>query len=99
MASSVVAQQKQNRREQRTFLSDVIVRVIAQAFSGLKGLIYIPILAKQLTTVEYGIWTQVLTLSILLVPIFTVRLETAAVRYLAGESDKGKVGQMISTML
>lgn len=86
-------------RAKSAFLSDIFTRVLVQVFTGLKGIIYIPIIAKELGARDFGIWAQVIAVSTLLVPMLVMRLEMASVRYLAGEKDMRKVGRMIGTIL
>ncbi|MBI1730853.1 oligosaccharide flippase family protein [Candidatus Acetothermia bacterium] len=72
--------------EERKFFRDVMLRVLAQIVLQLRGLILLPIIAKVLGTEEYGIWTQINVTVTLLVPILTMRLDMAVVRYLSSKS-------------
>jgi len=68
------------------FLGDVAIRFLGQAVNALKGLIFLPLIARSFGESSYGIWTQISLTVVLLQPLLTLRLESALVRYLAGAS-------------
>jgi O-antigen/teichoic acid export membrane protein len=76
----------ETHHEERKFFRDVMLRFLAQIILQLRGLVLLPIIAKVLGTEEYGIWTQINITVTLLVPILTMRLDTAVVRYLSSKS-------------
>jgi len=71
----------------KKYTSDVIIRLITQGMLRLRGLIFLPLIAKTLGTSQYGIWTQITVTLSLLVPVLTLRLETASVRYLSSKNE------------
>ena len=64
---------------------------IVNIIVSLRGLILLPILTKTLGTELYGVWTQILVTISLLLSIGLLNLNTAIIRFLAGEKDKNKI--------
>jgi O-antigen/teichoic acid export membrane protein len=64
---------------------------IVNIIVSLRGLILLPILTKTLGTELYGVWTQILVTISLLLPIGLLNLNTAMIRFFAGEKDKDKI--------
>ncbi|VUT27988.1 MAG: Polysaccharide biosynthesis protein [Candidatus Syntrophoarchaeum sp. GoM_oil] len=64
---------------------------IVNIIISLRGLILLPILTKTLGTELYGVWTQILVTISLLMPLGLLGLNTAMIRFFAGEKDKNKI--------
>lgn len=84
--------------DKKRFASDVIIRAAAELFSGLRGLVFLPIIAKQLGTEQFGIYTQINVVATLLSPILTMRLDIATVRYLSGIKDREQISSTVGTV-
>lgn len=52
----------------------------------LRGLITLPLLTRQLSTTEYGMWAQVMVIATLFGPLITLSTESAVLRYLPGQT-------------
>lgn len=72
---------------------------IANLIASLSGLILLPILTKNLSIEEYGIWVQIGVTIGFLVPLATLNLGLASQRFLAGETDKKVVSKGFSSIL
>ena len=83
----------------KRFTSDVIIYFLGAALLQIRGFIFLPIIAKTLGTVEYGIWTQITITLGLLTPVLMLRLETACVRYLGSEKNKKIISKNYFSML
>lgn len=75
----------------KKFTKDTILASIANVVLALRWLILLPILSVTLGTEAYGIWSQIQVTIPLLVLFSMMALGTAMTRFLAGETDKGKV--------
>jgi len=75
-------QRGSNRAIRGKFLSDVAFRFAAQAMGALKGLIFLPLIARSFGETAYGVWSQIALSVALLLPLLTLRMESALVRYL-----------------
>ena len=64
---------------------------IVSLLVNLRGLILLPILTKTIGTELYGVWTQILVTISLLLPICLLNLNTAMIRFFAGEKDENKI--------
>lgn len=71
-----------------TFVSDVGVLGIVQGLARVRGLILLPVIARLLGTVAYGVWTQSLLAVSLGVSIVDLRLHAGLVRFVGGTSDE-----------
>lgn len=76
----------------KIFAQRTILIFLANLIIGLSGIILLPILTRNLTIVDYGLWVQ-LTVTVNLVPIFVVMglPSYSMVRFLAGEKDKRRI--------
>lgn len=72
---------------------------IANILISLSGLIFIPIITKNFSTAEYGIWAQVNTLIALVPNIVNLGLPYTMVRFLAAEKDKSKIRNSFYSMM
>ena len=72
---------------------------IANLIAALSGIILLPILTKNLSLEEYGIWAQIGVTISFLVPLATLNLHVASQRFLAGETDKKMVSKGFSSIL
>lgn len=68
----------------RKFAGDVLGRAVFQILSALKGLILLPLIAREYGVTGYGIWSQISITAALLGPLASLRLNEAVVRYLSG---------------
>ena len=80
-------------KEYKLFAQRVGLVGIANIIISLGGLILLPILTKNLSIEEYGIWAQIGVTIGLLVPLTTLALSTAGHRFLSGEKDKKVVSK------
>ncbi len=81
------------------FLTDTLVSTLSQILLRLRGLIIIPVFARTVGADGYGIFTQLLAITILLAPFISLRLETAGVRLLSVEEDLTRFAQRFYTAL
>ncbi|NQE46601.1 hypothetical protein C5S31_11330 [ANME-1 cluster archaeon GoMg2] len=79
--------------EYKLFAQRVGLVGIVNLLVSLRGLILLPILTKTLGTELYGVLTQILVTISLLLPIGLLNLNTAMIRFFAGEKDKDKIRQ------
>jgi len=81
-----LTQSKENKGDGRvSFATDVIVRLFINLLGSVRGLVYLPVIAKVLGSADYGVWAQITVTLTLLTPFLTLRLETACVRYLSSK--------------
>lgn len=80
-------------KEDVNFSRSVIIRVIAQIFLKLQGLIFLPIITKLIGTQSYGIYSQIIITLTLLLPILMLQLQQAIIRFLPGERDPKRISQ------
>ena len=73
------------------FIKHVAGVAIANLIIAIQGILLIPIITKHLGAQDYGIWIQLMLIVALLVPLSMLGLNTAVVRFLAGEKDKEKI--------
>jgi O-antigen/teichoic acid export membrane protein len=81
------------------FARDIIWVGLSQVLTTALGIITLPAFTKSYTTEMYGIWVQVSVTVSLIVPLLTLQLGSAAVRFLAGEDDKTVRRRSLGTML
>lgn len=76
----------------KIFAQRTILIFLANLLIGLSGIILLPILTRNLSIADYGVWVQ-LNVTVGLIPIFIVMglPSYSMVRFLAGEKDKRKV--------
>ena len=79
--------------EYKLFAQRVGLVGVANIIASLSGLILLPILTKNLSIEEYGIWVQIGVTIGLLVPLTTLALSMAGHRFLSGEKDKKVVSR------
>ncbi len=72
----------------RKFFNDTLFYTASQVLLRLRSLVTLPLFARMLGAEGYGIFTQINVTVNLLVPFISFRLDTAVVRFLAGEDDK-----------
>lgn len=72
----------------RKFLTDTLAYAFAQVLIRLRGLIILPLFARIEGAEAYGIYTQISVTVALLVPFISLRLTTAAIRFLSSEDDR-----------
>lgn len=79
---------RKNRRQK--FISDVVIKGLTQLLVGIRGLIFLSVIAKNLGASSYGIWSQIIITSTLISPLLILKLNEASVRYFGSESNKEK---------
>jgi len=85
--------------ERYNFARDVIVIAIADVFASLTGILILPALTKNVSSLSYGIWVQTTVTLALLTPIVTLHLGTALTRFIASEEDETKEHQHFATVI
>lgn len=84
--------------EYKLFVRRVGLVGVASIISSLSAFILLPILTKNLSIEEYGIWAQIGVTISFLVPLCTLVLYTAGHRFLSGEKDKKVVSKGFSSI-
>lgn len=84
--------------EYKLFIRRVGLVGAASIIVSLCGLILLPILTKNLSIEEYGIWVQIGVTISFLVPLSTLVLYTSGHRFLSGEKDKKLVSKGFSSI-
>ncbi|MEW6750756.1 MAG: oligosaccharide flippase family protein [Candidatus Latescibacterota bacterium] len=64
-----------------------------------RGILLLPVLTRALAPRDFGLYTQLVILLQVLVPVATLGLESAVLRYLAGEKDRTRLRPPITTTL
>lgn len=72
---------------------------ITNLLISLRGLILLPILTKNLSVCEYGIWAQIMVTISLFTPLATIGLLSGIVRFLAAETDKKEIQEGLFSSL
>lgn len=72
---------------------------ITNILISLSSLIFIPIITKNFSTAEYGMWTQVTTTIALVPNIANLGLPYTMVRFLSSEKDKEKIRNSFYSMI
>lgn len=85
--------------EHRIFVKRIALVGIARFITGFRGLILLPILAKTLGSVGYGIWAQISVTVGLLVPFIMLNLNSSVVRFLPSEKDNKKIARGVFTVI
>lgn len=81
------------------FIKRIGVVGIANILISLSGLIFIPIITKNFSTSDYGVWAQVNTLIALVPNIVNLGLPYTMVRFLAAEKDKEVIKSSFYSMM
>ena len=81
------------------FVKRIGIVGIANILISLSGLIFIPIITKNFSTSDYGVWAQVNTLIALVPNIVNLGLPYTMVRFLAAEKDKNIIKQSFYSMM
>lgn len=81
------------------FIKRIGIVGIANILISLSGLIFIPIITKNFSTSNYGVWAQVNTLVALVPNIVNLGLPYTMVRFLAAEKDKEIIKQSFYSMM
>ena len=81
------------------FIKRIGIVGIANILISLSGLIFIPIITKNFSTADYGVWAQVNTLIALVPNIVNLGLPYTMVRFLAAEKDKEKIKESFYSMM
>lgn len=85
--------------EYAQFVKRIGIVGIANILISLSGLIFIPIITKNFSTSDYGVWAQVNTLVALVPNIVNLGLPYTMVRFLAAEKDKTVIRQSFYSMM
>ena len=81
------------------FIKRIGIIGIANILISLSGLIFIPIITKNFSTSDYGVWAQVNTLIALVPNIVNLGLPYTMVRFLAVQKDKEIIKQSFYSMM
>ncbi len=81
------------------FIKRIGIVGIANILISLSGLIFIPIITKNFSTSDYGVWAQVNTLIALVPNIVNLGLPYTMVRFLAAEKDKTVIQRSFYSMM
>ena len=81
------------------FIKRIGIVGIANILISLSGLIFIPIITKNFSTSDYGVWAQVNTLIALVPNIVNLGLPYTMVRFLAAEKDKKIIKESFYSMM
>ena len=81
------------------FIKRIGIVGIANILISLSGLIFIPIITKNFSTSDYGVWAQVNTLIALVPNIVNLGLPYTMVRFLAAEKDKTIIKESFYSMM
>lgn len=85
--------------EYKQFVQRIGLVGITNILISLSGLIFIPIITKNLSTADYGIWAQVNTTIALIPNIANLGLPYTMVRFLSAEKDKNKIKESFYSMM
>ena len=81
------------------FIKRIGIVGIANILISLSGLIFIPIITKNFSTANYGVWAQVNTVIALVPNVVNLGLPYTMVRFLAAEKDKSVIKQSFYSMM
>lgn len=81
------------------FIKRIGIVGISNILISLSGLIFIPIITKNFSTANYGVWAQVNTVIALVPNIVNLGLPYTMVRFLAAEKDKTKIKESFYSMM
>lgn len=73
------------------FAKDVLIVGAAHGLVALTGLLLLPLFTKFLGAHDYGIWAQVMVTIGLVLPLVTLGLPAAMLRFLPAKTDKGEI--------
>ena len=65
----------------KTLYQDILIKAIADFLTLVLNLVVISLIAKNLGSFQYGLFSQMTTTVILLIPVLLLRLNTASVRF------------------
>ncbi|MBZ9571204.1 polysaccharide biosynthesis C-terminal domain-containing protein [Methanobrevibacter sp. TMH8] len=85
--------------EYKNFVQRIGLVGITNILISLSGLIFIPIITKNFSVADYGIWAQVNTTIALVPNIANLGLPYTMVRFLSAETDKSKIKESFYSML
>ncbi len=85
---------------EKELVKNTIILSLGSFLSQLTSLITLPLLTAYLTKVEYGTYDLINTVISLIIPIITLRIESAAFRFMIEyRKEAGKSKQIVSTIL
>jgi len=85
--------------EYKKFVQRVGLAGITNILISLSGLIFIPIITKNFSSMDYGVWVQVNTTIALIPNIVNLGLPYTMVRFLSHEEDKNKIKESFYSMM
>lgn len=85
--------------EYKSFVQRIGLVGISNLLISLSSLIFIPIITKNFSVADYGIWAQVNTTIALVPNIANLGLPYTMVRFLSAENDKSKIKESFYSML
>lgn len=84
----------------KKYTTDIATIGVANLVLALRGIILLPIFSKILGTSGYGIWAQALVTLSLILPLSSLLLDVAPVRFLAGSKDRREIrGGLFSLLI
>ena len=75
----------------KKFAKDVGIIGLTNLLGALSGLIFLPILTKNLEIQDYGTWVQILVTINLIAPLATLMLSSALIRFLSSEKNNSEI--------
>lgn len=79
---------------------DLFIKIISEVINAICGILTFGIFATFLTKIDYSVSNQLINLAVLIVPIILLRINTAYVVFLPGETDKEKIkSRFFSTLI
>lgn len=83
----------------RRIAGNILARVANEILQIGRALIVLPLISRLFGATAYGIWSQIGVTVALFVPILSLRLGAALVRYTSGQSSKEKAQAIFSSLL
>ncbi|MDY0186484.1 MAG: lipopolysaccharide biosynthesis protein [Syntrophus sp. (in: bacteria)] len=80
------------------FIKNILFRLLLNLPVTIRGFIVLPLLTRTYPPEIYGLWLQILLIKEILIPLLSLRLETALLRYLASEDNKLDVIKSVFTI-
>jgi O-antigen/teichoic acid export membrane protein len=90
---------EQTGQETRKFTKDILWMTLSLGLQSLISIVTVPILTKTLHTELYGVWVQITTTAALIVPLTSIGLDLTYIRFMADETDKGKLRIALGTVI
>jgi len=88
-----------NVLEVQKFTRDTVWTFSGLGFRTLLGLVTVALLTKSFHTELYGVWAQISVTTGLIAPLLTLGLDTAYIRFLAGEENREKLRHALGAVI